>query len=331
MAGKTFAFLGIHHVNTANLAEYIDEGTLLSLSSELLADYDADIASRREWLDSYVKGLDLLGLKVEERMEPWAGACGVTHPLLIESAVKFQSETIVETFPAMGPVKTVIIGKETPEKTEAAKRVQADMNYRLTEEMKEYRPEHERLLFSLSLAGNAFKKVYFDPALDRQTAAYIPAEDIVVPYGATSLDNAERVTHRMRKTKNELRRLQVAGFYLDADLGDPVRLLDDVEKASRQRIYALEDEVYAATEAASLQQQVNELTLTSAQLRAKEREAVIPANQALFDQVQAATAAKAAEEALAQAQQKIADERAGLQQQLRELPRADGPPTGGGG
>ena len=214
-----------------NLAEILSESALQSLSSELIADFDTDTNSRRDWLDTYVKGLDLLGLKYEERMEPWAGACGVTHPLLMESAVRFQSETIVETFPSSGPVKTLIIGKETPEKKEAAKRVADDMNFRLTEEMKEYRPEHERLLFSLALAGNAFKKVYFDPALNRQVAMFIPAEDIVVPYGASSLENAERVTHKMRKTKNELRRLQVAELYRDVDLGDPVRVIDEVEKA----------------------------------------------------------------------------------------------------
>ena len=218
----------------ANLAEEMSESALQSLASELLADYDADIASRKDWLETYTRGLDLLGLRNEERTEPWPGACSVTHPLLLESAVKFQSELIVETFPSMGPVKTVIIGKETPEKKEAAVRVQDDMNYRLTEEMKEYRPEHERLLFSLSLAGNAFKKVYFDPALDRQTAVYVPAEDIVVPYGASSLDNAERVTHRMRKTKNELRRLQVAGFYRDIDLGEPMRVIDEMEKGKNK-------------------------------------------------------------------------------------------------
>ena len=215
----------------ANLAEDMDDSVLQSIASDLLADYDADVNSRRDWLDTYIKGLELLDLKHEERTEPWAGACGVTHPLLIESAVKFQSESIVETFPAAGPVKTVIIGKETPEKKEAAVRVQDDMNFRLTEEMKEYRPEHERLLFSLPLVGNAFKKIYYDPALGRQTAVFIPAEDIVVPYGATSLENAERVTHKMRKTKNELRKLQVAGFYLDVDLGDPIRVIDEVEKA----------------------------------------------------------------------------------------------------
>jgi hypothetical protein len=218
----------------ANLAEEIDEGTLISLASELVTDYDADIASRRDWMETYIKGLELLGLEYKERMEPWAGACGVTHPLLMESAVRFQSDTIVETFPAAGPVRTVIVGKETTEKKEAAQRVQDDMNFRLTEEMKEYRPEHERMLFSLSLAGNAFKKVYFDPTLDRQVAMFIPAEDIIVPFGASSLENAERVTHRMRKTKNEMRRLQVAGFYKDVDLGEPVRVIDEVEKAKHK-------------------------------------------------------------------------------------------------
>ena len=181
-------------------------------------------------MDTYVKGLKLLGLKYEERSEPWPGACGVFHPLLMESAVKFQSETIMETFPAMGPVKTLIIGKETPDKKEAAVRVQDDMNYELTEVMVEYRPEHERLLISMCLSGNAFKKIYFDPSLDRAAAPFIPAEDIVVPYGATSLESAERVTHRMRKTENEMRRLQVAGFYRDIDLGEPQTVMDDVEK-----------------------------------------------------------------------------------------------------
>ena len=192
--------------------------------------FRSDLTSRKDWLDTYVKGLKLLGLMYEERSEPWPGACGVTHPLLMESAVKFQSETIMETFPAAGPVRTKIIGKETPEKKEAATRVEDDMNHELTDVMKEYRPEHERLLLSLCLSGNAFKKIYFDPSLDRPTAAFIAAEDIVVPYGATNLEHAERVTHRMRKTKNELRRLQVAGFYRDIDLGEPMMVMDEVEK-----------------------------------------------------------------------------------------------------
>jgi hypothetical protein len=214
----------------ANLAEYMEENELQTLASELIGNYEGDLSSRKDWLDTYVKGLKILGIRYEERTEPWPGACGVFHPLLMESAVKFQSETIMETFPAMGPVKTKIIGKETPEKRDSAIRVQDDMNYKLTEKMPEYRPEHERLLLSLALAGNAFKKVYFDPSLDRQTAVYIPAEDIIVPYGAANLETAERVTHRMRKTKNELKKLQYAGFYRDVDLGDPVRVMDEVEK-----------------------------------------------------------------------------------------------------
>jgi len=218
----------------ANLAEYMSEGELQGLATELGGFYDQDIASRKEWLDTYVNGLKILGIKYEERTEPWPRACGVNHPLLMESAVKFQSETIMETFPAAGPVKAKIIGKETPEKKDAAIRVAEDMNYQLTEKMKEYRPEHERLLLSLSLSGNAFKKVYFDPSLNRQTAVYIPAEDIVVPYGASSLEAADRVTHRMRKTKNELRKLQYNGFYRDIDLGDPVKILDEVEKQKAQ-------------------------------------------------------------------------------------------------
>jgi hypothetical protein len=214
----------------ANLAEYMSEGDLQSLASELIGNYEQDLSSRKDWLDTYVKGLKILGIKYEERTEPWPGACGVFHPLLMESAVKFQSETIMETFPAAGPVKTKIVGKETPEKKDAAIRVADDMNYQLTEVMKEYRPEHERLLLSLALAGNAFKKMYFDPALNRQTAVFIPAEDIIVPYGAPNLETTDRVTHRMRKTKNELRKLQYAGFYRDIDLGDPIRTMDEVEK-----------------------------------------------------------------------------------------------------
>lgn len=214
----------------ANLADFMGENDLQSLAMELLGDYESDLSSRKDWLDTYVKGLKILGIRYEERTEPWPGACGVFHPLLMESAVKFQSETIMETFPAMGPVKTKIIGKETPEKKDAAIRVADDMNYRLTEEMKEYRPEHERLLLSLALSGNAFKKIYFDPSLNRQVAVFIPAEDIVVPYGAPNLEAAERVTHRMRKTKNEVRKLQYAGFYRDVDLGEPIRVMDEVEK-----------------------------------------------------------------------------------------------------
>ena len=220
----------------ANLAEYIDENELESLASDLISDFEDDISARKDWMQTYVDGLELLGMKIEERAEPWEGACGVYHPLMSEALVKFQSETMMETFPAAGPVKIEIIGKETPEKKDAAERVKEDMNYQLTDVMKEYRPEHERMLWGLGLAGNAFKKVYFDPALDRQASIFVPAEDIVVPYGASNLDTADRVTHVMRKTKNELLRLQAAGFYRDTDLGDPVNTLDEVEKKIAEKM-----------------------------------------------------------------------------------------------
>jgi len=220
----------------ANLAEEMDEGDLAQLAGDLIEDYDTDIASRKDWVQTYVDGLQLLGLKLEERMEPWPGACGVYHPLLAEAVVKFQAETMMETFPASGPVKTQIIGKETPEKKAAAERVQNDMNYQITDVMVEFRPEHERMLWGLGLAGNAFKKVYFDPALNRQTSMYAPAEDVVVPYGASSLESSERVTHVMRKTKNELRRLQHEGFYRGIDLGNPINVMDDIEKKIAEKL-----------------------------------------------------------------------------------------------
>ena len=220
----------------ANLADEIDESSLQQLAGDLLGDYDSDVNSRRDWLETYADGLDLLGLKIEDRTEPWPGACSVYHPLLTEAVVKFQAETMSATFPAQGPVKTQIIGKVDKDKEAAAKRVQEDMNYRMTDQMVEYRPEHERMLWGLGLSGNAFKKVYYDPSLERQVAIYVPAEDIVVPYGASNLDTAERVTHVMRKTKNELRKLQVAGFYRDVELGDPVNVLENVEKKIAERL-----------------------------------------------------------------------------------------------
>ena len=213
-----------------NLAEHIDDGVLQSIASELIGLIDADIAARKDWADTYVEGLKLLGLKYEETTEPWAGACGVYHPMLAEAVVKFQSEAIMETFPAMGPVKTKIIGKETVSKKEASVRVQEDMNYKLTEQMTEYRPEQEKLLWNLPLAGSAFKKVYYDPALGRQVSIFIPAEDLIVPYGASNLENAERITHQMRKTKNDVKKLQAAGFWRDIDLGEPTNVMDDIEK-----------------------------------------------------------------------------------------------------
>jgi len=220
----------------ANLADDMDEGQLTELSGDLLGEYDADINSRKDWLTTYVDGLELLGLKVEDRTEPWPGACNVYHPLMTEALVKFQAETMMETFPAAGPVKTVIIGKQTKEKEDAAERVKDDMNYQLTDMMPEYRPEHERMLWGLGLSGNAFKKVYYDPSLERQVAMYVPAEDIVVPYGASNLETAERVTHVMRKTKNELHRLQVAGFYRDVDLGEPFLDIDEAEKKIAEKL-----------------------------------------------------------------------------------------------
>ena len=220
----------------ANLAEEMDETELQSLASELVSDYEDDVSSRKDWMQTYVDGLELLGLKIEERTEPWEGACGVYHPLLTEALVKFQSETMMSTFPAAGPVKTQIIGKETPDKKQSAQRVQEDMNYQLTDIMQEYRPEHERMLWGLGLAGNAFKKVYYDPNIERQVSLFVPAEDIVVPYGASNIETAERVTHVMRKTENELRKLQVGGFYKDVDLGEPDNVLDEVEKKIAEKL-----------------------------------------------------------------------------------------------
>jgi hypothetical protein len=220
----------------ANLAEYMSDSELAELSGDLIGEFDEDISSRKDWVQTYVDGLQLLGMKIEERMEPWPGACGVYHPLLSETLVKFQAETIMAIFPAAGPVKTQIIGKETPEKKAAAERVQDDMNYQLTDVMQEYRPETERMLWGLGLSGNAFKKVYFDPSLDRQVSMFVPAEDLVVPYGAASLAQSPRITHVMRKTKNELRKLQVAGFYRDIELSDPTDTFDEVEKKIAEKM-----------------------------------------------------------------------------------------------
>ncbi len=234
----------------ANLADYVDEKVMQSLGEDLVEDFSKDIGDRRDWAETYVNGLKLLGLKYEERTEPWQGACGVFHPMLTESVVRFQSEAIMETFPAQGPVKTRIVGKDTPQKDDAANRVRDDMNYQLTEVMTEYRPEHEKLLWNLPIAGSAFKKVYYDPSFGRQMAVFIPAEDIVVPYGAKNLETAERVTHVMRKTKNEILKLQEAGFYSDVDLGEPSHELDDIEKqkAEEQGMQALQDDRFRLLE-----------------------------------------------------------------------------------
>ena len=226
-----------------NLAEMMDEDALEGLSSDLVGQVKADIEGRKDWADTFVKGLDVLGFKYEERTEPWEGACGVNSTVLAEAAIRFQAETMSETMPAAGPVKTKILGVESKEKDEAAARVMADMNYELTENMVEYRPEHERMLYSLGLAGSAFKKVYFDPNLGRQAAIYISAEDVIVPYGASNIESAERVTHVMRKTKNELKKLQAAEFYRDIDLGEPEPYHTDIEeKKAEEGGYSLTDD-----------------------------------------------------------------------------------------
>ena len=233
-----------------NLAEYLDNSYLQSLGEELVEDFDKDINDRKDWMQTYVDGLKLLGLKYEDRTEPWQGACGVFHPLLTESVVRFQSEGIMETFPAAGPVKTVILGKDTPEKEDAAARVREDMNYQLTDVMYEYRPEHEKMLWNLPIAGSAFKKVYYDPAKGRQMAVFIPAEDIVVPYGASNLETSPRVAHVMRKTENEILQLQDAGFYMDIELGEPTHELDDIErqKAEETGMSAIDDDRFRILE-----------------------------------------------------------------------------------
>jgi len=227
----------------ANLAEYLDDKQLQELSDELIGAVEADTNSRREWADTFVRGLDVLGLKYEERTEPWENACGVYSTVLAEAAIRFQAEAMSETFPAAGPVRTKILGEVSREKEDAALRVKQDMNYELTEVMTEYRPEHERMLYSLGLAGSAFKKVYFDPNLGRQVAIYIPAEDVIVPYGASNIEAAERVTHVMRKTKNEMVKLQVNGFYREVDLGEPEAFHTDIEeKKAEEGGYSLTDD-----------------------------------------------------------------------------------------
>ena len=233
-----------------NLAEKLSDSVMASIASELIADFDEDISARRDWMQTYVDGLELLGMKIEDRTEPWPGACGVYHPLLSEALVKFQAETMSSTFPAAGPVKTQIIGAETPQKKDASDRVRDDMNYQITDVMVEYRPEHERMAWGLGLSGNAFKKVYYDPDLRRQVSIFVPAEDIVVPYGASNIQTSPRVTHIMRKTENELRKMQVNGFYIDEDLGEPNNVLDDIEKkiAEKMGFQATSDNRYKLLE-----------------------------------------------------------------------------------
>ena len=214
-----------------NLADTLSEDDIMEMASELAGDIEQDKSSRKDWERAYTEGIKLLGLQYEERTEPWNGASGVFHPMITEAVVRFQSETITETFPAQGPVRTKILGKETPDKQEAAVRVQEDMNYELTEVMREFRPEHERMLWSLPATGSAFKKVYYDPNIGRQISIFVPAEDILLPYGTSDLDTCYRLTHVMRKTKNEIVKLQQAGFYRDIDLPDPGKEQDNIKKA----------------------------------------------------------------------------------------------------
>ena len=227
----------------ANLAEYLDDGVMLTLANDLVGSVQSDINSRKDWADTFVKGLSVLGFKYEERTDPWEGACGVYSTVLAEAVIRFQAEAMSETFPAAGPVRTKIIGEVTRDKEDAAARVQADMNYEITEVMTEYRPEHERMLYTLGLAGSAFKKVYFDPNIGRQVSIFIPPEDVIVPYGASTIESAERVTHVMRKTKNEMAKLQASGFYVDVSLGDPVPYRTDIEeKKAEEGGYSLTDD-----------------------------------------------------------------------------------------
>lgn len=219
----------------SNLADYMDDSELQKIAGDIMELIEADINSRKDWVDTYVKGLDVLGLRYDNVTEPWDGACGVFSTLLTEAAIRFQSESIMETFPADGPVKTNIIGASSPEIEEAAKRVEADMNYQLTDKMPEYRSEHERALWGVALAGSSFKKVYYDPSLERQVSFYIPAEDIILPYGVTNIRRTDRLTHVMRKTKNDIKRLQVSGFYCDVDIGEPYANQTDIEKAKAQK------------------------------------------------------------------------------------------------
>ena len=215
----------------ANLAEYLDDDYLYGLANDLIHDYDNDRNSRKDWEDTYKDGLDLLGLKYDDRMEPWPGACGVNHPLLLEAVVRFQAEMITETLPASGPVSTEIFGKQTPEKQAAAERVAADMNYQIMKKMPEFRNEQERTFWAQALIGSAFKKVYFDPTLGRQTSVFIPAEDFVVSYGTSDLASCPRATYVMRKSHNELRKLQVSGFYKDVEIEKPAKHTEKIQDA----------------------------------------------------------------------------------------------------
>ena len=214
----------------ANLVNFIEESDLQALGSELVSQYEADRESRSDWEETYIKGLDQMGLKIEDRTAPWAGACGVFHPMLSEAVIRFQSQAIGEIFPASGPVQTKVVGKPTPEKEKQAGRVQDYMNYLLTTEMVEYRTETEKMLFSLPLAGSAFRKVYYDSNLGRPCGIFVPAEDVVVSYGASDLQTCARATQIMKKNSNDIRKMQVNGFYRDIELPESSPDINDITK-----------------------------------------------------------------------------------------------------
>ena len=236
-----------------NLAEFIDDQDLRAMASELIEDFNSDRESRKDWARAYIKGLDLLGMKIEDRQQPWQGASGVFHPMLTEAVVRFQAQAMGELFPASGPVRTKILGKLTPEKYEQSMRVQNEMNYLLTEEMTEYRDEMEELLFKLPLAGSAFKKIYYDSLLERPCSTFVPAEDFVVSYGASDLRTCPRYTHVMKKTKNEILQLQVNGLYRDVELHDPSPDYSDIQEKYDELdgdspTYDFDDEMYTILE-----------------------------------------------------------------------------------
>ena len=202
----------------ANLAEYIDEGELGRIAFQLISDFEEDKGSRSEWEEAYIKGLDLLGFKYEDRDRPFPGSSGVTHPMLAESVTQFQAQAFKELLPSKGPVKTRVMGNETPETEDQARRVEEFMNYQITTVMDEYTPEMDQLLFYLPLAGTAFKKVYYDASKQRAVSTFVPVEDLVVPYTASDLETCERITHVVKMSYNEIRTQQLAGFYRDIPL-----------------------------------------------------------------------------------------------------------------
>lgn len=232
----------------SNLAEAIDPKILASIADECEELYQNDLNSRSDWEKMYEEGIKLLGLGIEERTEPWDGACGVVHPLMAEAAVKFQAEAITSTFSAQGVCKSQIIGKLDDIRIKSAKRVDADINWRLTTQMKEYRPEHERMLWNLAIMGSAFKKVYFDPSLGRQTSVFVSAEDLVAPYGSTDMSTVPRIAHRMRKSPNDVKKLQVAGFYRDVELPEPTKSSRQSAKDKITGISAIADDRHELVE-----------------------------------------------------------------------------------